>query len=215
MTRKTRALLKDMAARNAKHSMSLKDVGTKDLRTSCKCRTRHMDELILEGEQDMQQDDKPTNQVTVGISPQDGIRSSSEPDMKDSGERQVFATGAVRDAAGGKAMLSLISPLFEERLGQWLTLGAKKYSADNWAQGIPMRRTFDSLMRHVNQYRLGDRSEDHLGAIACNAMFLIHFEEMIAAGLLPAELDDLPRFKEEEPRRYLVHPNNRRKDDHM
>lgn len=130
---------------------------------------------------------------------QDGMRQGT-------GKQQQFNTGAVRDVAEGKAMLSLISPIAEERLGQWLTLGAKRYSSRNWEKGIPMSRTMDSLKRHINHYMMGDRSEDNLAAIMCNAMFLIHFEEMIAAGKLPKDLDDLPRYETEIKRKYLVHP---------
>ena len=114
--------------------------------------------------------------------------------MHDSGDRQHFATGAVRDTATGKPMMSLISPIAERRLGEWLTVGAAKYAARNWEKGIPLSRTMDSLMRHINQFREGDRSEDHLAAIMCNAMFLLHTQEMILSGMLPTELDDLPRY---------------------
>ena len=116
--------------------------------------------------------------------------------MHDSGKRQEFVTGAVRDTAEGKYRPELISPFMIKRLGQWLELGARKYADRNWEKGISMDRTVASLMRHTNEYRMGDRSEDHLAAIVCNAMFLIHYEEMISRGLLPKELDDVPRYTE-------------------
>lgn len=40
--------------------------------------------------------------------------------MHDSGKREEFCTGAVRDASKGKPRPDLISPFFEERLGHWL-----------------------------------------------------------------------------------------------
>jgi hypothetical protein len=43
-------------------------------------------------------------------------------------------------------------------------------------------------MRHVEAYRMGDKSEDHLAAIAWNAFTIMQFED--------TELDD--RFKWEE-----------------
>ena len=116
------------------------------------------------------------------------------PDIKDSGVRQEFSTGAVRDAAKGKPMLGLISPIFMNRLGDWLTKGAEKYSPRNWEKGIPMQRTMDSLMRHTNDHREGNRDEDHLAAMACNIMFLIHTEEMVKRGLLSEELADMPQY---------------------
>jgi len=117
--------------------------------------------------------------------------------MQDSGKRQAFSTGAVRDAADGKPRIDLISPFAEERLGEWLEQGCRKYSERNWEKGIPLSRSLASLCRHVNKYRQGDDTEDHLAAIMCNAMFLLHGEEMISRGVWPVELDDLPDYRAE------------------
>lgn len=116
------------------------------------------------------------------------------PAMKDSGKRQGFETGAVRDTAEGKPRLELISPIFLSRLGEWLAKGAAKYAARNWEKGIPTDRSMASLMRHTNDYREGKRDEDHLAAIACNIMFIIHTEEMVRRGVLPKELADVPSY---------------------
>ena len=112
----------------------------------------------------------------------------------DSGERKVFETGAQRDTQEGKYRPELISPVFVRRLGNWLALGAAKYEARNWEKGLPMDRSMGSLLRHLNQYREGERDEDHLAAAACNLMFLIHTGEMIERGRLPGELDDVPEY---------------------
>lgn len=114
--------------------------------------------------------------------------------MHDSGARQSFSTGAVRDTAEDKPRPDLFSPFAEERVGEWLRLGALKYSENNWAKGIPNSRCFASLRRHVMRYHQGDRTEDHLAAVLFNAMAIIHNEEMIRLGLLPAELDDMPHY---------------------
>ena len=70
-----------------------------------------------------------------------------------------------------------------------------KYSERNWEKGIPNSRCFASLRRHVMRYQQGDRSEDHLAAIIFNAMAIIHNEEMIRRGILPAELDDMSEYR--------------------
>ena len=114
--------------------------------------------------------------------------------MKDSGTRHHFESGAVRDPAAGKPRPDLVSPLFMLRLGERLRLGAEKYAERNWEMGIPQSRCAASLMRHLMQYLAGAMDEDHLAAVACNVMFLMHNEEMIRRGLLPAELDDLPMY---------------------
>ena len=45
------------------------------------------------------------------------------------------------------------------------------------------------------KYQQGKRDEDHLAAIMFNAMALIHYEEMIEHGRLPAELNDMPSYQ--------------------
>lgn len=114
--------------------------------------------------------------------------------MKDSGKRDEFGTGAVRDVGENKGAYELISPLFIRRLALHLEKGAGKYQPRNWEKGIPMGRTMQSLLRHAYQYLEGDRSEDHLAGVACNIMFLIHYEDMIQRKKLPEELDNLPDY---------------------
>lgn len=114
--------------------------------------------------------------------------------MQDSGERQSFETGAVRDTAEGKSRPDLISPFATERLGDWLMLGAQKYSERNWERGIPVSRTLASLHRHLMKYQQGSKDEDHLAAIMCNAMFILHTEEMVKRGVLPESLLDMPDY---------------------
>jgi hypothetical protein len=114
--------------------------------------------------------------------------------MHDSGERESFNTGAVRDTAIGKPRIDLISPFAEARLGAWSALGAAKYSERNWEAGMPLGRILASLCRHLNAYRAGDTSEDHLAAVMWNAMALAHGEEMVKRGVWAAELADLPSY---------------------
>jgi hypothetical protein len=117
--------------------------------------------------------------------------------MKDSGKREKFSTGAIRDS-GEKPRPELISPYAILREGEWMRKGAEKYGEGNWQKGMPFIRTIGSLLRHTLYYALGDNSEDHLAAIRTNAGFLIHFEELIKLGKLPQKLDDRhKRIKDE------------------
>jgi hypothetical protein len=118
--------------------------------------------------------------------------------MKNSGNHQSFDTGAVRDTADDKPALELISPIFEQRLGQWLAEGAKKYARRNWEKGIPVERSLASLKRHINLYMEGKKDEDHLAAAACNLMFMIHTEVMVERGVLPEELAFEPLYGAED-----------------
>lgn len=106
--------------------------------------------------------------------------------VKDSGHRRKFDTGAQRDRGEDKIKYSLIPATALKRLGQHYLNGSKKYDPWNWAKGMPFSEFLESLMRHVEAYRLGDRTEDHLSAICFNAMGIMHFEE-----IGKTELDDL------------------------
>jgi len=120
----------------------------------------------------------------------------SKYDMIDSGKRQSFGKDmAIRDTADNKPRPDLISPFAEERQGHWLRMGATKYTERNWEKGMPFSRCVASLRRHIMKYQQGMRDEDHLAAIMFNAMALIHYEEMIERGLLPAELNDMPNYQ--------------------
>lgn len=114
--------------------------------------------------------------------------------IHDSGKRQQFETGAVRDTADDKPRPDLISPFFSERLGEWLRKGAQKYSARNWEKGIPNSRCLASLERHLVKFKQGKVDEDHEAAIAFNIMAIIHNQRMIAEGLMDPALDDLPKY---------------------
>jgi hypothetical protein len=114
--------------------------------------------------------------------------------VQDSGAWQEFASGAVRDIQEGKGRFDAISPWVLERLAVHMENGAKKYGIDNWMKGMPMRRFADSAMRHMNKYRQGDRSEDHLAAILFNVAAMIDQERRFETGELPRELDDCHAF---------------------
>ena len=119
-------------------------------------------------------------------------------EMQDSGERQSFDTGAVRDSATLKPRIDLISPFALQRVGEWLRLGAQRYTERNWEKGIPVSRCIASLYRHLVAYHAGDHREDHMAAIMCNASFIMHYEEMVQRGGLDRGLLDMPDYSGEE-----------------
>lgn len=112
--------------------------------------------------------------------------------IKDSGKRQEFPTGAVRDIQEGKGRFDLLPPYTITRLAKHYEGGAKKYNDDNWRKGIPTKRFADSALRHLFQYLDGERSEDHLAAVLFNVAGIIETQEMIKRGILPPELDNIP-----------------------
>lgn len=117
--------------------------------------------------------------------------------VKDSGSRQEFNTGSVRDTNEGKPRFELITPLALYRLAMHYTNGAKKYGDDNWTKGQPLRRYIESLERHLWCVKMGFTDEDHESAVVWNAIAYIHTKIMIEAGELPKELDNMPKYSEE------------------
>lgn len=104
---------------------------------------------------------------------------------KDSGKRQQFDTGMVRDTQENKPRYDLIPICSLKRLADLYARGAIKYDDNNWQKGQPYSRAYASLFRHIIGWREGDRSEDHLAAVAWNAFALMYYEEN------KPELDDL------------------------
>ena len=111
--------------------------------------------------------------------------------VNDSGEREEFGTGSLRDTREGKGRYDLISPIGLHRLAQHYENGAKKYGDRNWEKGQPVSRYIDSGIRHFFKYLAGERDEDHLSAAAWNAFGAVHTIEKVSRGELPPELDDV------------------------
>jgi len=112
--------------------------------------------------------------------------------VKDSGERQNFGTGSVRDTNIGKGRFDLVAPYAMLRLAQHYENGSAKYGDRNWELGQPLSRYLDSAMRHLTKVIMGLEDEDHLCAATWNLMGIIETQKRIELGILPKELDDLP-----------------------
>jgi hypothetical protein len=92
-------------------------------------------------------------------------------------DHEKFSSGAERDSQIGKPRYDLIPPLPLLRLAELYARGAEKYDDHNWAKGMPTSRILASLLRHIEAYRSGDTTEDHLAAVAWNAFALMHFQD--------------------------------------
>lgn len=110
--------------------------------------------------------------------------------IKDSGKREQFPGGAVRDIQDDKPRPDLICPLFLERLGMQLTHGAKKYDERNWEKGMGQTRVVASLVRHVLSLLAHRTDEDHAAAIAFNIMVFLSQEERFKLGILDGKWND-------------------------
>jgi hypothetical protein len=121
----------------------------------------------------------------------------AERNLKDSGERQEFSTGAVRDTQGGKGRYDLLPASAIFAIARVFEEGAIKYKARNFEKGIPLSRFIDSGLRHIFKHLEGYRDEPHMAQAAWNILAYIHTATMIERGLLPEELNDLPNHLNE------------------
>lgn len=118
--------------------------------------------------------------------------------LKDSGKREEFDSGMVRDTTEGKVdyTLALDGPMFE-RYAAHLTKGAQKYDARNWmlaAGEAELERFRQSALRHLLQWLNGDEDEDHAAAVWFNingAEYVLH-RMLIAEDLAAQEIGPGP-----------------------
>jgi len=97
--------------------------------------------------------------------------------IKDSGKRQEYASGAVRDTNEGKIRWDLLPIECLKRIAEHYTKGAKKYDDNNWKKGMPTKRFIESAWRHWGEYLLGETEEDHLSAVVFNIFGIMWNEE--------------------------------------
>jgi len=112
-------------------------------------------------------------------------------DIKDSGERTKFDTGAVRDIHIGKGRYDLLPWNAIHELAQHCENGSIKYGERNCEKGIPVHSLIDSATRHISCYLRGMKDENHLRAAMWNIAFAIEMEiNHIEMQDIPARLED-------------------------
>lgn len=91
--------------------------------------------------------------------------------VKDSGQRQSYSSGMVRDTQDGKPDYTLLDSEFLQRWAAHMTLGAVKYGRDNWRKADSeeeLQRFQSSAFRHFMSWIKGEVDEDHAVAVAFN-----------------------------------------------
>jgi hypothetical protein len=106
--------------------------------------------------------------------------------IKDSGERTQFETGAVRDMHQGKGRYDLLPWEAIDELAKHCEEGALKYGERNCEKGIPIHSLIDSAIRHLSCYMRGMKDEPHLRAAMWNIAFAIWMEKK------KPEMQDIP-----------------------
>lgn len=101
---------------------------------------------------------------------------------KDSGARQEFSTGMVRDTSKGKPRFDLIYKPLLWRWAELMSRGAEKYGPRNWEKAATQEeldRAMESAERHLQQGLRGDIDEDHFAAVCFNLGCIIHIQRKL------------------------------------
>lgn len=112
----------------------------------------------------------------------DATKAMGEYLTKDSGKRDHFDSGMVRDTQKGKARFDLMFPVdvpYDQqmitRFAKLLARGAEKYGDRNWEKGDSdkeIARARSSALRHMMQWACGETDEDHAAAVMFNIMMV-------------------------------------------
>lgn len=94
-------------------------------------------------------------------------------EIKDSGNRREFDTGAVRDIEEGKGRMDLLPWAAIIEVSKHCEAGAKKYGEHNVDKGIPTSSFCDSAARHLAKYLEGWNDEPHLLAATWNLLWAL------------------------------------------
>ena len=104
--------------------------------------------------------------------------TAHEAQLKDSGQKRVFASGAHRDNDEKKPRFDLLPITALELVAKHYAAGAKKYGENNWRKGIPRAVFLQSALRHLFQAVRGDVDEDHIVHCAWNVLCFIETREL-------------------------------------
>ena len=112
--------------------------------------------------------------------------------IKDSGKRKIFDTGANRDISSGQGRFDLLPPATVKALAIHYEKGCNKYGDRNWEKGIPISNYSSSGLRHIFQFIDGQNDENHLIAAIWNLVCAYETILRIQRKLLPKDLYNLP-----------------------
>jgi len=112
-----------------------------------------------------------------------------ESGLKDSGARQEYSSGMVREPEGQRERFDLILPLTQPYdttlLYRWanvLTAGCVKYSSRNWekANSVEEYQRFKaSAWRHFIKFMSGRTDEDHAASLLFNINGMVYLQQKL------------------------------------
>lgn len=101
---------------------------------------------------------------------------------KDSGQRQQYETGMVRDTSEDKPRYDLVYMPMLKRWAELMGRGCTKYGERNWEKAATepeLARFKESAFRHFVQWVMDDKDEDHAAAVFFNISGAEHVKAKI------------------------------------
>lgn len=100
----------------------------------------------------------------------------SDVDIRDWNDKKVPENVGVK-FDGDKPPMALLDPEYLEGIAKVLGFGANKYAADNWRNGIAVRRLISAAYRHLGAINKGEDIDSESGLshsyhLGCCVMFL-------------------------------------------
>ena len=128
------------------------------------------------------------------MDPRNGVEATPERQtmLKDSGTKESFATGSVRDKQRGKGALHLVPTWVIWLVSRVYEEGAIKYEARNWEKGQPLSQYIKSAENHLAKLKMGLRDEPHASQVVWNMLAYIFTAVLIKLGVRPGSLNDMP-----------------------
>lgn len=121
-------------------------------------------------------------------------------ETKDSGVREEYASGMVRDTTKGKPRYDLIPLKPLKRLAELYARGAEKYGDENWLladSNEELQRFKGSALRHMYQWLEGDKSEDHAIATVWNIFAYLTIEDKLFGYLTDEQIMEIAKDVEQ------------------
>lgn len=125
--------------------------------------------------------------------------------LKDTGERNTFDSGAMREPKKGHGRYDLLpgiaiatvmtatggeplAPLGIRAAAEIYEAGSIKYADRNWEKGLPLQSFLDSGLRHMYKAVAGMDDEPHLAMALWNFLCFVHTDILIKNGVYPETL---------------------------
>jgi len=115
-----------------------------------------------------------------------------EVQLKDSGAREEFGTGSVRDKQRGKGAFHLVPSWVVWLVSRIYEEGALKYAPRNWELGQNLSQYVKSAENHLAKLKAGLRDEPHASQVIWNMIGYVYTGALCKLGLRPKELNDMP-----------------------